>query len=252
MVTAAAAGEVDTLVQFQVVGGEALFDNPDFNVVGFPAATHRQIWMRCDTGQFADKRVRQALGAQHRPAGVDRDPVQGQGRPRQRSRDRPGVPVLRRVRAAARRATSTPPRRCSPRPGSPTGSLPMLHFGQLQEIPELAQLIQAQAAEAGFTLEPRRREPRHVLRRAVVPGRAGRPALLGRCRARHRRLRPPWPRPTCTSTPPCRPTASGTRRSTPRQSSTPPSPPTRRRSASRHRRRRARRSRRSWSRTRRS
>ena len=62
MVTAAAAGEVDTLVQFQVVGGEALFDNPDFNVVGFPAATHRQIWMRCDTGQFTDKRVRQALG----------------------------------------------------------------------------------------------------------------------------------------------------------------------------------------------
>ena len=70
MVTAAAAGEVDTLVQFQVVGGEALFDNPDFNVVGFPAATHRQIWMRCDTGQFADKRVRQALGLQHRPAGA--------------------------------------------------------------------------------------------------------------------------------------------------------------------------------------
>ena len=56
MVTAAAAGEVDTLVQFQVVGGEALFDNPDFTVVGFPTATHRQIWMRCDTGQFADKR----------------------------------------------------------------------------------------------------------------------------------------------------------------------------------------------------
>ena len=29
----------------------------------------------------------------------------------------------------------------------------MLHFGQLQEIPDLAQLIQQQAAEAGFTLE---------------------------------------------------------------------------------------------------
>ena len=27
----------------------------------------------------------------------------------------------------------------------------MLHFGELQEIPELAQLIQAQASEAGFT-----------------------------------------------------------------------------------------------------
>ena len=72
MVTAAAAGEVDMLIQFQVVGGEALFDNPDFNVVGFPAATHRQIWMRCDTGQFTDKRVRQALGYSiDRPALID-------------------------------------------------------------------------------------------------------------------------------------------------------------------------------------
>ena len=62
MVTAASAGEVDTLVQFQVIGGDALFNDENFTVVGFPAATHRQIWMRCDTGQFADPKVRQALG----------------------------------------------------------------------------------------------------------------------------------------------------------------------------------------------
>ena len=35
---------------------------PNFNVARRPRApTHRQIWMRCDNGQFADKRVRQAL-----------------------------------------------------------------------------------------------------------------------------------------------------------------------------------------------
>ncbi len=62
MVTAASAGEVDTLVQFQVIGGDALFNDENFTVVGFPAATHRQIWMRCDQGQFADPKVRQALG----------------------------------------------------------------------------------------------------------------------------------------------------------------------------------------------
>ena len=62
MVTAASAGEVDTLVQFQVVGGDALFNDENFTVVGFRAATHRQIWMHCDEGQFADARVRQALG----------------------------------------------------------------------------------------------------------------------------------------------------------------------------------------------
>ena len=62
MVTAGVGGETDVILQFQAVGGEALYDNPDFNVLGFPAATHRQIWMRCDTGQFTDKRVRQAFG----------------------------------------------------------------------------------------------------------------------------------------------------------------------------------------------
>ena len=151
MVTAAAAGEVDTLVQFQVVGGEALFDNPDFNVVGFPAATHRQIWMRCDTGQFADKRVRQALGMSiDRQALIDTlfkgeaqlgndhviapiYPFFDESVP-QRTRDIEGAKALL---AEA---------------GFPDGLTADLHFGQLQEIPELAQLIQAQAAEAGFTL----------------------------------------------------------------------------------------------------
>jgi peptide/nickel transport system substrate-binding protein len=152
MVTAAAAGEVDTLVQFQVVGGEALFDNPDFNVVGFPAATHRQIWMRCDTGQFADKRVRQALGLSlDRQALVDtlfrgradigNDHVIAPIYPffdasvPQRERD---IDMAKQLLADA---------------GFPDGLSAVLHFGQLQEIPELAQLIQAQAAEAGFTLE---------------------------------------------------------------------------------------------------
>jgi peptide/nickel transport system substrate-binding protein len=151
MVTAAAAGEVDTLVQFQVVGGEALFDNPDFNVVGFPAATHRQIWMRCDTGQFADKRVRQALGMSiDRQALIDtlfkgeaqlgNDHVIAPIYPYfddsvpQRERDVEGAKALL---AEA---------------GFPDGLTADLHFGQLQEIPELAQLIQAQAAEGGFTL----------------------------------------------------------------------------------------------------
>ena len=66
-----------------------------------------------------------------------------------------------------------------------------LHAGQLQEIPDLAVLLKSQAAEAGITLNVGGREPRHVLRRAVVPGRPGGPAVLRRSRARHRRLRPP-------------------------------------------------------------
>ena len=78
---------------------------------------------------------------------------------------------------------------------------PTLHAADLQEIPELAQLIQAGAAEAGINLEIAIESLRHVLRRPVVPGRAGRPAVLRRRRAGHRRLRPPARRPTCSSTP---------------------------------------------------
>ena len=152
MVTAAAAGEVDTLVQFQVVGGEALFDNPDFNVVGFPAATHRQIWMRCDTGQFADKRVRQALGLSiDRPALIE-TLFKGQA---DLGNDHVIAPVYPFFDASVpqRERDIDAAKQLLADAGFPDGLSAVLHFGQLQEIPELAQLIQAQAAEAGFTLE---------------------------------------------------------------------------------------------------
>jgi peptide/nickel transport system substrate-binding protein len=152
MVTATSTQEVDMIGQFQVVGGEALFDNPDFNVVGFPASTHRQIWMRCDTGQFVDKRVRQALGLSiDRQALVDTlfrgEAVIGNDHviaPLYPFFD-PSVPQRERDVEQARQLLTDA--------GFPDGLTATLHFGDLQEIPELAQLIQAQAAEAGFTLE---------------------------------------------------------------------------------------------------
>jgi peptide/nickel transport system substrate-binding protein len=108
--------------------------------------------MRCDTGQFADKRVRQALGLSiDRQALIDTlfrgradigndhviAPVYPffDGSVPQRERD---IEAAKQLLADA---------------GFPDGLSAVLHFGQLQEIPELAQLIQAQAAEAGFTLE---------------------------------------------------------------------------------------------------
>ena len=60
-VAALAAGEIDGLPIFSFDTGEVLFNNPDLNIVEMKSAQHRQVWMRCDTGQFADKRVRQAL-----------------------------------------------------------------------------------------------------------------------------------------------------------------------------------------------
>ena len=61
MVTAYQGGQVDAIVQFDVLSGKSLLDDPNFNSHRRRAALHRQIWMRCDTGQFAEKEVRQAL-----------------------------------------------------------------------------------------------------------------------------------------------------------------------------------------------
>jgi peptide/nickel transport system substrate-binding protein len=152
MVTAGVGGETDVILQIQAVGGEALYDNPDFNVVEAHTATHRQIWMRCDTGQFADNRVRQAFGmAIDRPALIDtlfkgkadlgNDHVIAPVFPY----FDPSVPQRVKDAEGAKKLLADA--------GFPDGISAVLHFGQLQEIPQLAQLIQAQVADSGFTLE---------------------------------------------------------------------------------------------------
>ena len=152
MVTAASAGEVDTLVQFQVIGGDALFNDENFTVVGFQAATHRQIWMRCDQGQFADSKVRRALGMCLDRAALVETLFKGKAdigndhviAPMYPFFD-PSVPQRERDTEGAKALLAEA--------GFPDGLSAVLHFGELQEIPDLAQLVQQQAAEGGFTLE---------------------------------------------------------------------------------------------------
>lgn len=151
-VTAVQGGAVDAIVQFQVIGGDALFNDSNFNVLGFRAATHRQIWMRCDEGQFADKKVRQALALTlDRPALIEtlfrgkadlgNDHVIAPLYPYfddsvpQRERD---VDAAKALLGEA---------------GFADGIDVVLHAGDLQEIPQLAELIQVQAKDGGFNVE---------------------------------------------------------------------------------------------------
>ncbi len=115
MVTAMQSGSVDAIVQFSVVGGDALLNDANFNTIKMRTSTHRQIWMNCKKGQFTDKRVRQAFALSlDRQALID-TLFKGNGRHRQRQRDRAALPVLRQVRAAAHprhRQGQAAPRRC--------------------------------------------------------------------------------------------------------------------------------------------
>jgi peptide/nickel transport system substrate-binding protein len=150
-VTALQSGSVDAIVQFQVLGGEGLLNAPNLTLIKLKAATHREIWMRCDTGQFKDKQVRQALGYSldraamvatlfKGAADIGNDHVFAPVYPyydsavAQRPRD---VAKAKQLLAAA---GVTAPLKAT------------LNCGKLQEIPDLAALIKNNAAEAGFDL----------------------------------------------------------------------------------------------------
>jgi peptide/nickel transport system substrate-binding protein len=149
MVTAYQGGQVDCIVQFDVLSGEALLDDPNTNVIATRAALHRQIWMRVDKGQFAKKEVRQALAYS-----LDREAMIQQlfnGRA-DLGNDHVIAPIYpyfddsvpQRVRDVEKAKSLL---------GGQTITA-QLHAGQLLEIPDLAVLIQSNAKDAGFNLEP--------------------------------------------------------------------------------------------------
>ncbi|WP_131113829.1 ABC transporter substrate-binding protein [Lichenihabitans psoromatis] len=60
-VLALQGGQADMIDQVPVAGGQALLNDPNFTVIREKSAAHEQVHMRCDTGPFQDKRVRQAM-----------------------------------------------------------------------------------------------------------------------------------------------------------------------------------------------
>ncbi|MFC3321904.1 ABC transporter substrate-binding protein [Mesorhizobium cantuariense] len=55
------AGEVDILDAVPLDVSQVVLNSPDITVLRVASTAHRQLHMRCDTGPFTDKRVRQAL-----------------------------------------------------------------------------------------------------------------------------------------------------------------------------------------------
>ena len=150
MVTAYQGQQVDAIVQFDVLSGKSLIDDQNFNLIAAPAALHRQIWMRTDKGQFADKRVRQALAYTFdRPALIQQlfqgkaqlgnDHVIWEGYPYFDS----SVPQRTQDIAKAKSLLTA---------AGVTNLTATLHAGQLLEIPDLATLLKSQAAQAGINL----------------------------------------------------------------------------------------------------
>ncbi len=152
MVTAYQGAQLDAINQFDVNSGAGLFDDANFNALRAQTTNHRQIWMRCDTGQFTDKRVRQALALSLDREAMVQQLFRGQG---QVANDHvifslypyfdPSVPQRTRDVERAKQLLAD---------AGVTGLTATLHAGVLQEIPDLAVLIQSNAKEAGIELTP--------------------------------------------------------------------------------------------------
>ncbi len=152
MVTAYQGGQIDALVQFDVLSGAPLFTDTNFTVVDTPTTNHRQIWMHTDTGQFADKRVRQALALTLDRPTLIQQLFKGRGIPANDHVIWEFYPYYSGT-VAQRTQNIEQAKQLLADAGVPNLAA-TLQYGRLSEIPDLAVLIQSQAAPAGITITP--------------------------------------------------------------------------------------------------
>lgn len=151
MVTAYQGGQIDAIVQFDVLSGEALFNDPNFSIIATRTALHRQIWMRVDTGQFADKRVRQALAFTFDREAMVQQLFRGRA---DIGNDHVIAPIYPYFDDSVPQRTRDIDKAKALLAEAGVPSLnAVLHAGELLEIPDLAVLIKSGAAEAGINLE---------------------------------------------------------------------------------------------------
>lgn len=152
MVTSYQGQVIDGIVQFSVIDGSALFDDPSFQVLATGTATHRQVWMRTDKGAFADVRVRQALALTFdRQAMMDKL-FKGRADIGNDHVIAPIYPYFDSVNPPQRTKDIDKAKALLAEAGV-SGLKATLHTPDMQEIPDLAVLMQSGAAEAGITLD---------------------------------------------------------------------------------------------------
>jgi peptide/nickel transport system substrate-binding protein len=152
MVTAYQGGQIDAIVQFDVLTGAPLFSDPNFTVVDTPTTNHREIWMRCDTGQFTDKRVRQAFALSiDRPALIQ-SLFKGKGIPANDHVIWNFYPYY--SDTVTQRAQDLAKAKQLLSDAGKSDLKATLQYGKLGEIEDLAVLLQSQAAQAGITITP--------------------------------------------------------------------------------------------------
>jgi len=153
MILALQGNDVDVIAQFTPAGAAAILNSPSYKIIKLPSANHRELSMRNDQAPFTDPRVRQAVAYTLDRPGAVAALLSGDGTvandypfgPRYPSTDT-SVPQRTQNISMAKQLLAAA--------GHPNGIGPITMNSEIyQEIPQLAQVIQQDAAKAGITIK---------------------------------------------------------------------------------------------------
>jgi peptide/nickel transport system substrate-binding protein len=144
-------GDVDVIGQFVPAGATSLLNNSTYRIIKLKASNHRELSMRCDQAPFTDPRVRQAVAYSLDRQGMVTALLQGDGSvandypfgPRFPSTDT-SVPQRSQDISKAKQLLAAA--------GHSGGFNVTLDTEVYEEIPQLAQVIKADAAKAGINI----------------------------------------------------------------------------------------------------
>jgi peptide/nickel transport system substrate-binding protein len=153
MILALQGNDVDVIAQFTPAGAAAILNSPSYKIIKLKSASHRELSMRNDIAPFTDPRVRQAVAYTVDRPGAVAALLSGDGTvandypfgPRYPSTDT-SVPQRTQDINKAKQLLAAA--------GHPNGFSTTLKTEQYQEIPQLAQVIVADAAKAGIKITP--------------------------------------------------------------------------------------------------
>ena len=153
MILALQGNDVDVIAQFTPAGAAAILNSPSYKIIKLKSANHRELSMRNDVAPFTDPRVRQAVGYTLDRPGAVAALLSGDGTV---ANDYPFGPRYPATDTSVPQRTQdiNKAKQLLAAAGHPDGFSTTLKTEQYQEIPQLAQVIVADAAKAGIKITP--------------------------------------------------------------------------------------------------
>src|SRR5579884_3022426 len=143
--------DVDVIGQFVPAGATSLLNNSSYNVIKLKSANHRELSMRNDQPPFTDARVRQAVAYTLDRQGMVSALLDGDGSV---ANDYPFGPRFPSTDTSVPQRTQniSQAKQLLAAAGHPNGFSVGLDTEVYEEIPQLAQVIKQNAAQAGITI----------------------------------------------------------------------------------------------------